>query len=158
MDNGHAIVFNVGDQNYATIAGQRYKLIQFHVHTPSEHWIDGHLSPMEIHFVHKDEKNRLAVIGVTVEPGAEQKMLRDLWNYIPQGVNQTSSPQGKLFHIASLLPAKPKVYRYRGSLTTPPCSENVLWGVASEKVNLSPVQIDEFKTRYPNNARPLQKH
>ena len=157
VDNGHAIVFNVGDQNYATIAGKRYKLLQFHVHTPSEHWIDGRLSPLEIHFVHKDERNRLAVIGVMVEAGAEQKVMGELLGYVPQGINLPSSPRGKVFNIASIIPSKLKVYRYRGSLTTPPCSENVLWSLASEKISLSTAQIESFKTRYKNNARPVQK-
>ena len=57
------------------------------------------------------------------------------------------SPRNKLFNIASLLPAKPKVYRYRGSLTTPPCSENVLWSVAADKINLSSEQIETLGAR-----------
>jgi carbonic anhydrase len=158
LDNGHTIQFNVGDQNYATIAGNRYKLLQFHIHTPSEHRFDGKLSPMEIHFVHKDAKDRIAVIGIMVEVGAEQKVFNELWNYVPQSVNNAASPKDKRFNIASLLPStKPKVYRYRGSLTTPPCSENVLWSVVADKTTLSAEQIDSFKTRYKNNARPVQK-
>ncbi|RYZ50900.1 MAG: hypothetical protein EOP07_22170, partial [Proteobacteria bacterium] len=87
LDNGHTIQFNVGDQNYATIAGNRYKLLQFHIHTPSEHRFDGKLSPMEIHFVHKDAKDRVAVIGIMVEAGAEQKVFNELWTYVPQSIN-----------------------------------------------------------------------
>ncbi len=157
VDNGHTIQFNVGDKNFATIAGKRYKLMQFHIHTPSEHWMDGRLSAMEIHFVHKDEHDQLAVIGVMVEPGQEQKTFGELWGFVPQGVNLPASPRNQLFNIASLMPKAPKVYRYRGSLTTPPCSENVLWSVADESIRFSSAQIEAFKTRYKNNARPLQK-
>jgi carbonic anhydrase len=158
VDNGKTIEFQVGEQNYAQIAGRRYRLIQFHIHTPSEHWMDGRAAAMEIHFVHKDEKNRLAVIGVLVEPGAEQKVLGELWNYLPQTIGVASSPRDKTFHIASILPSSsPKVYRYSGSLTTPPCSENVVWSVASEKITLSKEQISAFKARYKMNARPIQK-
>lgn len=157
VDNGHTIQFNVGEQNYARIAGKRYKLVQFHVHSPSEHWIDGRTSPLEIHFVHKDEKNSLAVIGVMVEQGKEQKVFGEMWGFVPQAVNKPASPRGKVFNIATLLPSKLNVYRYRGSLTTPPCSENVLWSVAAEKMTMSKEQIDAFRLRYKDNARPIQK-
>ncbi|RZA10312.1 MAG: hypothetical protein EOP10_35005, partial [Proteobacteria bacterium] len=69
-----------------------------------------------------------------------------------------SSPRDKKFNIATLIPsARPKVYRYRGSLTIPPCSENVVWSVASENITMSKEQIDAFKVRYKMNARPIQK-
>jgi carbonic anhydrase len=32
--------------------GQRFNLIQFHLHSPSEHTIDGKIYPAELHFVH----------------------------------------------------------------------------------------------------------
>ena len=43
-----------------------------------------------------------------------------------------------------------------GSLTTPPCSEGVLWMVMRHPVTLAPEQIDIFARLYPMNARPVQ--
>jgi carbonic anhydrase len=43
-----------------------------------------------------------------------------------------------------------------GSLTTPPCTENVMWMVFKEPLRISPEQIAIFARLYPNNARPLQ--
>ena len=57
---------------------------------------------------------------------------------------------------AGLLPHKHKYHTFPGSLTTPPCSENVLWLVLEERVTLSKEQIAKFAAVYPNNARPLQ--
>jgi carbonic anhydrase len=37
--------------------------LQFHFHTPSEHAINGQRTEMEVHFVHKDNCGRLAVLG-----------------------------------------------------------------------------------------------
>ena len=92
-----------------------------------------------------------------VDAGAEQKVFAEMWGYVPQGMNVPASPRGKVFNIATLIPAKTKVYRYRGSLTTPPCAENVLWSVAADKMTFSKEQIDAFRMRYKNNARPIQK-
>uniref|UniRef100_UPI0019538C02 carbonic anhydrase family protein n=6 Tax=Bacteria TaxID=2 RepID=UPI0019538C02 len=47
-------------------------------------------------------------------------------------------------------------YTYMGSLTTPPCSEGVLWMVMRQPVALAAQQIGIFARLYPMNARPLQ--
>jgi carbonic anhydrase len=43
-----------------------------------------------------------------------------------------------------------------GSLTTPPCTENVLWMVFKDPIMVSPEQIGIFARLYPHNARPIQ--
>ena len=43
-----------------------------------------------------------------------------------------------------------------GSLTTPPCTEGVLWVVIKQPVTLSPAQLKLFTQLFPANARPLQ--
>ena len=43
-----------------------------------------------------------------------------------------------------------------GSLTTPPCTEGVLWMVMKTPVEVSAEQIGIFSRMYPMNARPLQ--
>lgn len=58
---------------------------------------------------------------------------------------------------AALLPNVRAYYRYAGSLTTPPCSETVLWTVFAEPVEASKAQIDAFAAIFPMNARPAQK-
>ena len=58
--------------------------------------------------------------------------------------------------VAELLPETRTAWRYRGSLTTPPCTEGVSWIVMTEPVALSPEQITAFGALYPNNYRPVQ--
>jgi hypothetical protein len=60
-----------------------------------------------------------------------------------------------------LLPPEGKrsYYHYNGSLTTPPCSENVLWTVMAEPIHFSAAQIKAFTDHYAKNNRPvLKKH
>ena len=42
---------------------ERYSLLQFHFHTPSEHTINGKKYPMEMHLVHKDARHQNKVIS-----------------------------------------------------------------------------------------------
>jgi carbonic anhydrase len=43
-----------------------------------------------------------------------------------------------------------------GSLTTPPCSEGVLWLVLKQAQPISPEQLAIFARLYRHNARPVQ--
>jgi carbonic anhydrase len=58
---------------------------------------------------------------------------------------------------ADLRPTDRRYYTYMGSLTTPPCSEGVLWMVMQQPVPMSAQQIDIFSRLYPMNARPIQQ-
>ncbi len=59
-------------------------------------------------------------------------------------------------NVDDLLPADHNTYRYRGSLTTPPCSEGVSWFVAAEPIKLSADQIATFTSIFLGNNRPIQ--
>jgi carbonic anhydrase len=54
------------------------------------------------------------------------------------------------------LPASRALYRYEGSLTTPPCSEVVDWNVCEQPIEVAAADIAAFKAIFPMNARPLQ--
>ena len=61
-----------------------------------------------------------------------------------------------MLDLNHLLPSERGYYTYMGSLTTPPCSEGVLWMVMRQPVAVSQGQIDIFSRLYPMNARPVQ--
>jgi carbonic anhydrase len=65
MNNGHTVQVNIAPSNkcVVSIAGKEFKLVQFHFHTPSEHQLDGKQFDMEMHLVHVNEKNEIAVLG-----------------------------------------------------------------------------------------------
>lgn len=50
-------------------------------------------------------------------------------------------------------------YHYKGSLTTPPCSETVDWFVLDRKAAVTPEMVEAFKKLFPDpaNARPVQR-
>ena len=55
-----------------------------------------------------------------------------------------------------MLPADRAVYRYMGSLTTPPCSEGVNWHVLRDPITASAAQIAALGKLMGDNARPLR--
>ena len=158
LDNGHTIQVNVGPGNGLTVMGRRYELVQFHFHRPSEERVNGRQFDMVAHLVHRDEHGRLAVVAVLLERGRDDKahpIIQTVWANLPLEKGEALAAQVQI-DLGQLLPAERGYYTYMGSLTTPPCSEGVLWMVMRQPVALSGQQLDIFAKLYPMNARPLQ--
>jgi carbonic anhydrase len=156
IDNGHTVQVEVGEGSSITVMGRNYPLVQFHFHRPSEERINGKTYDMVAHLVHKDYDNSLAVIAVLMERGMEHPVIQTLWNHMPLEVGMESQPPNVMIDLNRLLPEKRDYFTYMGSLTTPPCTENVLWMVFKNPVPVSLEQIGIFSRLYPNNARPVQ--
>ena len=169
-DNGHTIVVKYGEGSNIFIEGRQYRLVQFHFHKPSEEAINGERMDMVVHLVHQHYDGSLAVVAVlltTKMPAAARKywwgsedpkgnpLIQTLWNNIPIIKEQTDTP-GNAINANQLLPQDRGYFTYMGSLTTPPCSENVRWFVLKTPVLVSEEQVKNFGRIYPMNARPLQ--
>jgi carbonic anhydrase len=155
VNNGHTIQVNLPPGQMLKVGEHTYQLLQFHFHTPSEELLQGHQAAMEAHFVHKDENGQLGVIGVLLQPGAANRGFASIFQHLPR-TGETVTVEGLQLDLASLLPKDKSYYRYAGSLTTPPCSENVAWMVLKQPVTVSAQQIKAFRQLYPINARPVQ--
>lgn len=79
-----------------------------------------------------------------------------VWSHLPAAEDIENVPPSVKVDAAALLPGKHGYFTFPGSLTTPPCSENVLWLVLEEPKTLSKQQIAKFAAIYPTNARPVQ--
>ena len=154
-DNGHTVQVMLGSGNFITVNNRMYELIQFHFHRPSEERINGKGYEMVMHLVHKDGEGKLAVLALLLERGKPQPVIQTVWNNLPLEKLETMAPSTVLDPL-DLIPARRDYYTFMGSLTTPPCSEGVLWIVLKEPIQVSSQQIAIFARLYPMNARPLQ--
>lgn len=156
VDNGHTVQINHEADSTLWVGSHAFSLVQFHMHSPSEHAEDGQVHDMELHLVHQDDEGNYAVVAVFIDEGTEVAS-SELWSYLPDhsdhGVHQytdhTVDPR-------EFLPDSLDHYQYHGSLTTPPCTETVTWAVMQTPVQLSHEHIALFRQRYSGNARPLQ--
>ncbi|GAB2850805.1 hypothetical protein GCM10027277_18800 [Pseudoduganella ginsengisoli] len=155
QDNGHTVQVTMGGGNFITVGNRAYELVQFHFHRPSEERINGKGFEMVVHLVHKDGEGRYAVLALLLERGKPQPAIQTVWNNLPLEKGDVSAP-AIVLDPNDLLPQRRDYYTYMGSLTTPPCTENVLWLVMKEPVQASPAQMALFSRLYPLNARPIQ--
>lgn len=156
FNNGHTVEDNYHNGGTMTVDGHAYKLAQFHFHSPSEHTINGKHSAIEMHLVHKDADGNLAVIGVMINEGARNEEYAHLGKYAPTEPGRAEPVEGVNVNATNLLPDSLASYRYSGSLTTPPCSEEVSWFILQNPIELSKTQIEDFRTIYFGNNRPTQ--
>ena len=154
VDNGHTVQVTPTAENAINLGGAGYRLRQFHFHTPSEHAVEHRRHAIEIHLVHQDDADNIAVVGIFANEGDENERLGPFFERLPD--ERTVSPTLSALNPGWLLPAERTHYRYYGSLTTPPCSEGVKWTVMATPIQLSKRQIAAFQTLYRANARPLQ--
>jgi carbonic anhydrase len=155
VDNGHTLQVNLAPGSSIEIDDVPYDLLQLHFHTPSEHTIAGEHYPLEVHLVHKDGAGKLAVIGVLYDVGAESKVLAGLWSAWPQNLDVEDKLK-KPFDPSALLPETRTVFRYTGSLTTPPCTEGVLWNVMRRTPSDTRPHLEAFGLHEKRNARGVQ--
>ncbi|KAI5938973.1 Carbonic anhydrase 5A, mitochondrial [Manis javanica] len=162
-----------------------YRLRQFHFHwgaaneRGSEHTVDGHAYPAELHLVHWNSvkyqnykeavlgENGLAVIGVFLKLGAHHEELQKLLEVFPKIKHKGARAALGPFHPACLLPTCRDYWTYPGSLTTPPLTESVTWIVQKQPVEVAPDQLAALRTllvsalgeeekTMANNYRPIQ--
>lgn len=156
VDNGHTIQVTVDEGSKLTTDRGTYTLKQFHFHTPSEHAIDGSRFPMEVHFVHQDAEGRFAVVAALYQLGPENENLAKIIPHLPKVKGGSASLADVRLELAFHLPATNASYSYMGSLTTPPCSENVEWLVFRDPISASAAQLETFARVLGPTSRPLQ--
>ena len=158
VNNGHTVQLNIEKGSSITVNGKEYLLKQFHFHTPSENQINGENFPLEAHFVHVSKDGNLAVVGVLFNEGVENPVIRDIWRKMPLKKHAKKEIYLDQDDINALLPDKRDYYSFTGSLTTPPCSENVRWMVMKNYATVSSPETREFlHTLHFENNRPVQE-
>jgi len=155
QDYGYEIL-NFTGHNNITFHDHTYFLLEFHFHSPSEHFLNGVQYPLEVHFVHADAASNYAVL--TFFYSESQKTINStfldyLVEYIPK-VND-----GTFAHIPSLnyqsqINTAQGFYHYEGSTTIPPCIPHVQFLISSNPIPTPPAIIQAFSKL--KNVRPLQ--
>jgi carbonic anhydrase len=166
VNNGHTIKVIYAAGSSITVAGHTYNLLQFHFHTPSENNIEGKSFPMEAHLVHADDTGNLAVVAVMFTKGAPNSVVEKVWVVMPSRAGEKVEKAGTQINVMDMLPPNKDHYRFNGSLTTPPCSEGVVWMVLKDAAEASKEQVEKFshimhhdtnRPVQPVNARPVLK-
>jgi carbonic anhydrase len=156
VNTGHSVQVNASGTDTVTVGEERFVLLQYHFHSPSEHHVNGRSYPAEMHMVHKAADGKLAVIGVLFDEGAANPALAAIGANLPKVKGEEHHLPHVTVDADDLLPTARTAYRYFGSLTTPPCSEDVTWIVMATPVTISSEQLAALRNVLTANNRPVQ--
>ncbi|PWW73256.1 carbonic anhydrase [Tuber magnatum] len=172
-DNGHSIEVTPRkpDDYKSVLGGQVYKLSQFHFHLSGEHRLRQEPFPLEAHFVHTklDDEKKLAVIGILfdlVDTGAGDALLQSIYPKLDglqkpvHGKREKKEKHGDALevqmHSVNNIVDNSHIRSYSGSLTTPPCSEEVSWYVVEEPLAITVKQFNKMRKIIKFNSRVTQ--
>lgn len=157
VNNGHTVQVNMWSGGEITVDGIKFKLKQFHFHTPSENKINGQNFPLEAHFVHLSDKNEIAVVAIVFAPGTDDPTLKNLWTNLPMNAGDSVKLDSNSLKPLEFDDKLVNYYRFNGSLTTPPCTEGVRWIVMKQPFHVSKAQVEKLqKALKQANNRPVQ--
>ncbi|KAI9353891.1 alpha carbonic anhydrase [Obelidium mucronatum] len=160
LNNGHTLQLQLKQSTPALLSheinGLDYTVQQVHFHSPSEHHIEEKYFPLEAHFVHATADGKLNVIGLFFEIGDENPWFEQFIDNIPTATNQTTKVNRLNMNPIISAIEDSEFFSYTGSLTTPPCTEGVLWLVAREPLSISQDQLEKLTKVMPFNSRTTQ--
>jgi carbonic anhydrase len=146
-----------------SFAGSDFRLVQFHMHTPSEHHLNGEYHPLEVHMVHQAvaDETQLAVIALMfqVSAGASSSIIASLSSSLAGVANpgtKTKIAGGIDFTDVLAKIESSDVLQYTGSLTTPPCAEGVTFLIVKDPLDISVADFNSIKSIVKFNARYIQ--
>lgn len=165
-NNGHSVKMNLPQDMHIQGLQSRYSATQLHLHWGdqndphgSEHTIGGKHFAAELHIVHynsdrypdaktaSDKSEGLAVLAVLIEMGSFNPSYDKIFSHLQEVKYKGQEVVIPGFNIEELLPERPyEYYRYKGSLTTPPCHPTVLWTVFRNPVQISQEQLLDLET------------
>ena len=144
-----SLLFNYNPGSFVTVDGKQYELVQFHFHKPSEEKINGRGHDMVAHLVHRGPGGKLGVIAVLLDAGRENRLIKTLWDNLPKEKAKENVVNAVTINVVDLLPQNKGYYTFAGSLTTPPCSQDVTWFVLKTPVEISAVEIAYERAPHP---------
>ncbi|XP_065113732.1 carbonic anhydrase 15 [Paramisgurnus dabryanus] len=166
INQGYSVVLEVGDGMQVSGGGLpgTYRTTQLHFHwgslssNGSEHTLDHLRFPMEMHIVNiksthpnlksaLEDPTGLAVLGIFIDVTyLHNENFQSISSALPSVAHKGQTKLITPFPLINLLPQNnlTQYYRYHGSLTTPPCSQVVLWTVYEVPIYISWGQFERF--------------
>jgi carbonic anhydrase len=154
LNNAHTIQVNMKPGSLLELDEDKYQLIQMHFHTNAEHRLSGRTYPMELHFVHLNDKNEYAIVAVLFNIARAHPFLQEIIEAAPRKIG--TNPLVNAINGLDFLPSSKSYYTYSGSLTTPPCTEGVRWIVMTKPITASRKQVKFLRSLMGKNNRPIQ--
>mmetsp|Transcript_33938 Transcript_33938/g.38578 ORF Transcript_33938/g.38578 Transcript_33938/m.38578 type:complete len:296 (+) Transcript_33938:50-937(+) len=141
-----------------------YTADQIRFHHKAEHKVNNAEYDLEMQISHKtahtylEYNQHIAIVSIFFEGTGGTNSVLEAFDLTDIAVTQKSNLNIDLTSLVNQdTHVMPNVLTYYGSITTPPCTENVNWLIMTDVHKMSSEQLDFFKERWPGgNNRILQ--
>ncbi|CAF1162575.1 unnamed protein product [Rotaria sordida] len=177
-NNGHQITAilskdfeNQNQTNLSCTGGGlngKFNFVNFHLHWGrkdrhgSEHEIDGHTFPAEAHFVYKNlETQQIAVLGFffhVIRSHNEENSEWKKYSHIASLLTNIGDKMNCTFNLSHMMQIESRrFFRYMGSLTTPPCTEGIIWTIFLDSISITEESLNLLRHNVMRKTyRPIQ--
>ena len=114
------------------------------------------LSYKEIEVPDIGDFRSVPVVEILVQEGEHDPLWQPILEALPSGPGDERRVDRVELDIDEVPSLPDHYFRYRGSLTTPPCSEGVEWIVMAEPREISKQQMETITAHLDGNNRPIQ--
>lgn len=140
--------------SYIDMAGTRYILQEIHFKTPAENMISSHGAPLEAQFYHENSKGKKLILSVIFVDGRGNELIDRINKTLPK--EEKKSIFITNVDANELLPSSLESYQFYGSLTYPPCTQDVYWIVLKKPKSITQNEADDMRLITGENARETQ--
>jgi carbonic anhydrase len=170
-NNGQQITATLNKQNkndlWFTGSGLTglFRFVNFHLHWGrndqhgSEHEINGYRFPAEAHFVHKnDGTGQVAVLAFFLTISDDEHNEWEKYATAASRLTKIHDTISCTFNLSQLMQIDDReFFRYTGSLTTPPCTEGVIWTIFSREIPIKEESLNLLRQNIMRKVyRPVQ--
>ena len=142
VDKSYQILYSEGRVEFLSPNSdiKIFETQKIEIHAPAEHFIKGKQKALELHIIHKEQgNNNIMIVSILFKISSNHN--EHIQNII----------DGETTNIHDMIGNTPELYVYFGSLTSPPCSETVLWAISSTTQKISYEQVKYFSSKWENN-------
>lgn len=134
-----------------TYDGVTYEMLQMHAHAPSENTLNGQSFPMEMHYVHAAPEGGFAVLGVFYKIGKHNPEIQ-------QFIESAAMNKSVTIDISKMYHEHAMMCHFKGSLTTPPCTEGINWFVSWGVQEMSNDQLYNYRALSGQGPPGVEPH
>ena len=140
-------IMSFNQESVTSDNGERGNIQQFHFHSPAENKVLGKSYDLEMHIVMLDlsKKYEYIVFATLFEVGNSKN------EFIQQVIDNDGKSQNLDLASTFKVTEVKDFYVFMGSLTVPPCSQNVLWIVNKEIQTINEAQYNFFADKWIDN-------
>ena len=163
INNAGNLIIDYDAGSYVNYKSQVYQLEKISFTIPGSNKIDNHNYPMEMFLWHKSlDVGEILIVSVFIDINEAQSRSKEFFDILSNPLPKYNG-RDKIYNtpedwtVYNAIPELKSFYVYLGSLPQSPCTENVIWIILDNPVNMGHKTYNNIKNIIKKNSRKIQR-